>query len=59
MKLVSFDITEDEMSSTNSRQVKSIVKKCVKSTAFNELKEIQSQHIKVKEIVYTTFTMKP
>ena len=38
MKLVSFNMTEDEMSSLNSRQIKNIVKKCVKSAAFNELK---------------------
>ena len=56
-----YKLLQDDMKlfSLNSRQVKNIVKKCIKSAAFNALKEIQSEHTNVKEIIYTTFTMQP
>ena len=57
MALLSFSMSESEMTSATSRHVKNVVKSCVKSAAFKELKSIQATHTKVKDISYPSFSI--
>ena len=57
MTLLSFSMSESEMTSATSRHIKNVVRRCVKSAAFNELKSIQATHTKVKDISYPIFSL--
>ena len=55
IKIINFKICEAEMSSFTSKEMKQIVKRCVKSAAFSQLQDIQSSHTKIRDIKYEGF----
>ena len=45
------------MALVTAKQVKTVVKRCVKVAAFDELKKIQLEHTNIQDIVHPKYTM--